>query len=277
MKKDLLISIFFRAVSYTVFAIIVGIFATFIIEGVRYFSPEFLFSYPKNGMKAGGIFPAIVGSMSFLVLSLLFAIPVGIGTGIFLSEYGKKSKIASIVLISITSLAGIPSIVFGLFGLSIFCITLGFKTSIISGSLTLAIMVLPVIASAVFEGVNSIPREIRESAYALGAKKTEVIFKILIPYSLSRIITAIILGGGRVIGETAPLLLTGAVFFSTKLPGSIFDPAMALPTHIYYLATAYGKDAQWMAKGSSAFLMIFVLVVYLIAFQIRRKTSAGKK
>lgn len=276
MKRDLVISTLFRIVSYLAFAIVIAIFLTTILDGVQYFSPEFFFEGPSKGMTAGGIFPAIIGSCIMLLLSLLFAIPIGLMTGIYLSEYGGRSKTAEILLTAITSLAGVPSVVFGLFGLAMFSIAFGFRTSILSGSLTLAIMTLPVISSSVHEALNSIPRDIRESAYALGAKKTEVIFKVLIPYARLRILTAILIGGGRVIGETAPVLLTGAIFYATRMPDSVFDPTMTLPTHIYYITMAYGEKAQWMAKGTISVLMIFVLIIYSIAFVIRNRMQKIK-
>jgi len=173
-------------------------------------------------------------------------------------------------------LAGVPSVVYGLFGLALFSIAFGFRTSIISGSLTLAIMTLPVISSAVQEALSSIPRDIRESAYALGANKTEVIFRVLIPYAKLRILTAILIGGGRAIGETAPVLLTGAIFYATSMPSSVFDPTMTMPTHIYYITMAYGESAQWMAKGTISVLMIFVLILYSIAFYLRKRMGKIK-
>ncbi len=273
MKKDLVISNIFRIVSYFIFTIVLMIFVLTIGNGISYFSFDFFTKAPMDGMTAGGILPAILGSLSVLALSLLFSIPIGMFTGIYLAEYGGRSAMAQLIMTAITSLAGVPSVVFGLFGLSLFCITFGFRTSLIAGSLTLSIMTLPVIASTVNEALKAIPRTVRESAYALGAKKTEVIFKVLIPYARSRILTAILIGGGRVIGETAPILLTGAIFFSTALPNSIMDPVMTLPSHIYYISMAYGENAQWMAKGTSAFLMIFVLIIYGIAFKVRRKMN----
>jgi phosphate transport system permease protein len=197
-------------------------------------------------------------------------------TGIYLSEYGRNSKLAEVILTAITSLAGVPSVVYGLFGLALFSIALGFRTSIISGSLTLAIMTLPVISSSVQEALSSIPRDIRESAYALGANKTEVIFRVLIPYAKLRILTAILIGGGRAIGETAPVLLTGAIFYATSMPSSVFDPTMTMPTHIYYITMAYGEGAQWMAKGTISVLMIFVLILYSIAFYLRKRMGKLK-
>jgi len=266
---DSIISAIFRIISYITFGIIMTIITVVIVDGIRYFNLSFFIDYPKQGMTAGGIGPAILGSLLMIFFILLFAIPIGVLTGTFLSEYGSKSRLGRIIDVSVTSLSGVPSVVYGLFGLALFSITLGFGTSLLSGSLTLAIMTLPVISSSVKEALSALPRELRESAYALGAKKTETIYKILFPAARNRIITAILIGSGRAIGETAPVLLTGAVFYSTKLPSSLFDPVMTLPTHIYFITMAYGESAQWMAKATSAFLLILILVIYLIAFRIR--------
>jgi len=268
-RIDSIISVIFRIISYITFGIILSIILIVILDGARYFKPSFFVEYPTQGMTAGGIGPAILGSFLMIFFILLFSIPMGVLTGTFLSEYGQKSKLGRIIDISVTSLSGIPSVVYGLFGLALFSITLGFGTSLLSGSLTLSIMTLPVISSSVKEALSSLPRELRESAYALGAKKTETIYKILFPAARNRIITAILIGAGRVIGETAPVLLTGAVFYSTKLPNSLLDPVMTLPTHIYFITMAYGESAQWMAKATSAFLIILILVIYSIAFRIR--------
>jgi len=276
MKTDLIISTVFRIISYAAFLVVIAIFATTILDGMRYFSLDFFFKPPLGGMTSGGIFPAILGSLYILSLTLLIAIPIGMMTGIYLSEYGRNSKIAEVILTAITSLAGVPSVVYGLFGLALFSIAFGFRTSILSGSLTLAIMTLPVISSAVQEALSSIPRVIRESAYALGANKTEVIFKVLIPYAKLRILTAILIGGGRAIGETAPVLLTGAIFYATSMPSSVFDPTMTMPTHIYYITMAYGENAQWMAKGTISVLMIFVLILYSFAFALRKRLAKEK-
>ncbi|HBT51653.1 MAG TPA: phosphate ABC transporter permease PtsA [Petrotoga sp.] len=266
---DSIISIIFRIISYIAFGIIMAIIVIVIVDGARYFTPAFFIEYPSQGMTAGGIGPAILGSLLMIFFILLFSIPIGVLTGTFLSEYGSKSRLGRIIDVSVTSLSGVPSVVYGLFGLALFSITLGFGTSLLSGSLTLAIMTLPVISSSVKEALASLPKELRESAYALGAKKTETIYKILFPAARNRIITAILIGSGRVIGETAPVLLTGAVFYSTQLPNSLLDPVMTLPTHIYFITMAYGENAQWMAKATSAFLIILILVIYSIAFKIR--------
>jgi len=276
MNRDLIISTIFRVISYFAFLIVIAIFAATIFDGMRYFSWDFFTKPPLQGMSAGGIFPAIMGSFYILGLTLLIAIPIGLMTGIYLSEYGRNSKLAEMILTAITSLAGVPSVVYGLFGLALFSIAFGFRTSILSGSLTLAIMTLPVISSSVQEALSSIPRDIRESAYAVGANKTEVIFRVLIPYAKLRILTAILIGGGRAIGETAPVLLTGAIFYATSMPSSVFDPTMTMPTHIYYITMAYGESAQWMAKGTISVLMIFVLILYSIAFYLRKRMGKIK-
>ncbi|QTA37787.1 phosphate ABC transporter permease PstA [Thermosipho ferrireducens] len=272
MKKDIIFTIILKSLSYIVLTIIVLFFGLVIISGVKYFTLSFFTQWPSNGMKEGGIFPAILGSLLMVSLSVLFAVPLGIITGVFLSEYG-TNKIARLIDISVTSLSGVPSIVYGLFGLSLFVITMNFRTSLLSGALTLSLLILPVIASASAEALKSLPEELRESAYALGARKNEVIFKVLIPAAKKRIITASLVGSGRAIGETAPIMLTGAVFYATQLPKGLFSPVMTLPTHIYYIVAAYGESAQWMAKASSAVLMVFVLILYSIAFLIRRDAS----
>ncbi|SHH51310.1 phosphate ABC transporter permease PstA [Thermosipho atlanticus] len=267
MKKDNVISILLKMLSYSISFLVLIFLILVIVNGMKYFSVEFFTSYPTDGMRNGGIFPAILGSIYMILLSSIFAIPFGIITGVFLAEFS-ENKLSKIIDLSVTSLSGVPSIVFGLFGLSLFCITLGFGTSLIAGALTLSIMTLPVISSATAEAICAIPVELKESAYALGLKRNEVIFKVLLPAAKKRLITAALIGFGRTIGETAPILLTGAVFYSTSLPKNIFSPVMTLPTHIYYLVAAYGESAKWMAQGTASFLMIFVLGIYLIAFLV---------
>jgi phosphate transport system permease protein len=248
-----------------------SIFVIIIADGIDEFTLSFFMESPREGMTKGGIFPAIIGSIEMMGFSLVFGFPLGLITGVYLSEFAGGRKSGKLLSIIVTSLSGVPSIVYGLFGYALFCVFFGFRTSLLSGSLTLALMTLPVIASSVKEALCAVPVHIRESAMALGANKTEVIFKIVIPYSKTRIITALLLGCGRIIGETAPILLTGTVFYSTHLADSVLDPVMTLPSHIYYLTVAYGEKAQWMAKGSSSVLLLIVLLVYSVAFFLRRK------
>ncbi|MCD6550712.1 phosphate ABC transporter permease PstA, partial [Thermotoga sp.] len=223
-----------------------------------------------SGMTEGGIFPAILGSFYLMVLTFLVSVPLGVFTGVFLSEYG-NNPVARWIDLSLTALSGIPSVVYGLFGLAFFCVALQFGTSMLAAALTLSLMTLPVISSSTREALKAIPIELRESALALGATKEETIFKVLLPAAKKSIITAVLVGGGRALGETAPVLLTGAVFYSTHLPKNLFSPVMTLPTHLYYIVAAYGESAQWMAKGTAAFLMIIVAAIYGIAFFLRRR------
>ena len=269
MKKDLVLSQVFRIVSYVVFSIILLMFVLVILGGIRYFSVSFFMEYPRNNMREGGIFPAILGSFYLMVLTFIVAVPLGVFTGVFLSEW--ENFFTKWIDVSLTSLSGIPSIVYGLFGLAFFCVALGFGTSMLAAALTLSLMTLPVIASATKETLKAIPVELREAAYALGATKIEVIFKVLIPAAKRGIVTAVLVGGGRALGETAPVLLTGAVFYSTFLPRSVFSPVMTLPTHIYYIMMAYGEKAQWMARATAALLLIVVAIIYSLAFYLRRR------
>jgi len=255
-----------RLLTYIVAILILIIFVLAFLPGLKYWSWEFFTTFPTDQMKAGGVFPAILGSFLITVVSLAIAIPLGIFLGIVLSEYN-----LSYIKFAVTILSGIPSVVFGLFGLGLFCITMNMRTSILAGGLTLSLMVLPVISSAVYEVMRAIPRELREAAYALGARKSEVIFDMLVPAVRNSIITVSFVSAGRVIGETAPLILTAAVFYATNLPRNLLSPVMTLPTHIYFLAAAYGTKARWMAEGSASILILFVILVYTIAFMFRRE------
>ncbi len=262
----------FKYLSFIVFALIIALFVLALIPGLKYWSFEFFTQFPKEGMTSGGIFPAILGSLILTLLALAISIPLGILLGVVLSEYNFQY-----IKFVVTILSGIPSVVYGLFGLSLFCIAMGMRTSILAGSLTLSLMVLPVISSSVYEVMKAIPNELREAAYALGARKSEVIFDMLIPSVKKSILTVSLISAGRVLGETAPLILTAAVFYSTNLPNSILSPVMTLPTHLYFLAAAYGEKARWMAEGTASVLIIFVIFVYTIAFALRRDSNVRSK
>ncbi len=255
-----------KILTYFISILIVFVFILAFLPGLKYWSWEFFSSFPEDQMTGGGIFPAILGSILLTAVSLVIAIPLGIFLGIVLSEYN-----LSYIKFAVTILSGIPSVVFGLFGLGLFCITMNMRTSILAGGLTLSLMVLPVISSSVYEVMRSIPRELREAAYALGARKSEVIFDMLVPSVRNSIITVSFVSAGRVIGETAPLILTAAVFYATNLPKNLLSPVMTLPTHIYFLAAAYGTKARWMAEGAASVLILFVILVYTIAFMFRRE------
>jgi phosphate transport system permease protein len=255
-----------RILTYIISSLIVALFILAFVPGLKYWSWEFFTQFPKERMTGGGIFPAILGSILLTVTSLAIAIPLGVLLGIVLSEYN-----LTYIKFAVTILSGIPSVVYGLFGLGLFCITMNMRTSILAGALTLSLMVLPVISSSVYEVMQAIPRELREAAYALGARKSEVIFEMLVPSVRNTILTVSFVSAGRVIGETAPLILTAAVFYATQLPKSLLSPVMTMPTHIYFLTAAYGSSARWMAEGTASVLILFVILVYTIAFMFRRE------
>lgn len=248
-----------------------------VARGWRAISWEFLTAMPYDSMTKGGILPCIVGTLSLGILSILISLPIGVASAIFLNEYAQKGKLIRIIRLGINNLAGVPSIVFGLFGLAFFCIVLKMGVSLIAGSLTLAVMILPVIIGATEEALRSVPDTYREASLGLGATKWQTIYKVVLPTALPGILTGSILGLSRAAGETAPIMFTGAVFFTPLLPKSIFDEVMALPYHIYVLATAGTNiDAtRPMQYGTSLVLIFLVLGMNLIAIiyrsRLRRK------
>lgn len=254
-------------VVYLVAGLVIWLFLLAFLPGLRYLSWEFFTKFPTGGMTEGGIFPALVGSVLITGLALAISVPLGIFLGIVLSEYNLPQ-----IKFTVTVLSGIPSVVYGLFGLALFSILMGMRTSVLAGALTLSLMVLPVISSAVYETIRAVPRELREAAYALGARKTEVIFEMLIPAVKRSLLTVSFVSAGRAIGETAPLILTAAAFYVTELPRNLLSPVMTLPTHIYFLAAAYGSKARWMAEGTASVLVLFVVLTFTIAFAFRRES-----
>ncbi len=244
-----------------------------LLKGAKVLSFDFIFKMPENSMTAGGIFPAILGTFYLVVMSIIFSAIPGIACAIYLNEYGPKGWISTMIRTSINNLSGVPSIVFGLFGLAVFVKKLGFGVSILSGSLTLSIVILPVIISSTREALMAIPQSMREASMALGATKWETVWNIILPQATPSILTAIIIGIGRAAGETAPILFTAAVFYSKELPRSIFSEVMALPYHIYALVTE-GTAPQSqipIAYGASIVLLFLVIIISLSAIYIRQK------
>jgi phosphate transport system permease protein len=233
---------------------------------------EFLTQPPLNAMTQGGVAPAIIGSLYLTVTAILFAFPLGIACAIYLSEYSSKSFIVNIVRISINNLAGVPSVVFGLFGLAVFVKLFNFGVSILSGGLTLGILVLPVIISASQEALKAVPQSLREASLALGATQWQTIKKVVLPSAIPGILTGVILSIGRVAGETAPILFTAAAFYLKGYPTSIFSEVMALPYHIYALMTegAHPDEQVAIAYGCCLILLCLVLLVSSLAIVIRQ-------
>ena len=248
-------------------------------KGGKVLSLSFLLEAPKEGMTKGGIFPAIIGTLYLTILTILFALPLGVFAAIYLSEYAKSGTIIKIIRTAINTLAGVPSIVFGLFGLAIFVNLFGFGVSVLSGALTLAILILPIIINASEEAIKTVPHSFREAAYALGATKRQAITKVVIPTALPNILTGAIISVGRAAGETAPILFTAATFYTRKLPTSFMNEVMALPYHIYALMTegTARKFQVPIAYGTAVVLMILVLSVNLVAIIIRYRMRKRKK
>ncbi len=268
---------FFRLISLMVVAILFVILGFIMIKGIHVINWEFLTAMPKDGMTGGGIYPAIIGTLCLIAGSMVFAFPVGVLSAIYMNEYLKETFLKKFIRTMTNNLAGIPSIVFGLFGMSLFVNTLKFGDSILAGSLTLGLMVLPVIIRTTEEALKSVDDTLRIGSYALGATRLQTIRRVVLPVAFPNIITGLILSIGRVSGETAPILFTVAVYFLPKLPHGIFDQVMALPYHLYVLTTSGTNVAESrpMAYGTAFVLIMIVLILNLLANLIRR--IAGKK
>jgi len=240
---------------------------------------SFIFDFPKEGMTKGGIFPAIVGTLCLSIGAILFSLPLGVFSAIYLTEYAKSSKLTRVIRIGINSLAGTPSVVFGLFGLAVFVKLFGFGVSILAGALTLGMLILPTIIRASEEAILAVPQTFRDASYALGASKWQTITHIVLPSAMPGILTGVILGIGRAAGETAPILFTAATFYTRRLPKSIFDEVMALPYHIYALMTEGTKPELQVpiAYGTAVVLLILVVGINLIAILIRTKKRRVRK
>ncbi len=256
----------------------VGLIVCIIIQkGVPAINWQFLSDIPRQGMRAGGIFPALVGTVYLVMGAIVFALPIGLLAAIHLSEYAKDNLLTRIIKLAIVNLAGVPSVVYGLFGLALFVVFFKFGASILSGSLTLGIMILPIIITASREAIESVPQSFREVSLSLGASKWQTIRHIVLPNAIPGILTGTILGLGRAAGETAPILFTVAAFYLPQLPKSVFDQAMALPYHLYVISTQVPNVDEKIRYGTALVLLFLVLVMNLIAIIIRYRFRKKKK
>jgi len=248
-----------------------GILIYVFVNGISVISWDFITLPPTDSMTKGGIMPAILGTLYLTIGAIAVALPLGVVSAIYLTEYAKQGKFIRLIRTGINCLAGVPSVVFGLFGLGFFVVYLHFGSCILSGALTLAALILPTIIGASEEALKAVPQMFREASLALGVSKWQTIYKIILPTALPGILTGSILGIGRAAGETAPIMFTAAAFFTAKLPGSIFDEVMALPYHIYVLATAgtHIEQTRPIQYGTVLVLVGLVLGVDLIAIIIR--------
>jgi len=240
-----------------------------VYKGIGTINWEFLTAMPRQGMREGGIFPAIVGTVSLVAGTILFALPLGVGSAIYLTEYAKQGFLTRMIRLAILNLAGVPSVVYGLFGLGLFVLFLGFGSSILAGALTLACLVLPIVITASEEALKSVDFSYRQASLALGATKWQTIRHVVLPHAAPGIITGMILAIGRAAGETAPILLTVAAFFLPRLPKSIFDQAMALPYHLYIISTQVPGMPESIKYGTALVLLGIVSVFFAIATAIR--------
>ncbi|HLS70643.1 MAG TPA: phosphate ABC transporter permease PstA [Chitinophagaceae bacterium] len=277
-KQGLAFSLF-KFFAVLVVGILFSIVFFILFNGIKVINWEFLTKSPSNGMLSGGIFPAIIGTIYLIIGSIIFAVPFGVSAAIYNIEYGKNNWFVKIMRIMTNNLAGVPSIIFGLVGMALFVNKLNFGPSLISGALTLAILILPLIIRTTEEALKSVPEDYRTSSYSLGASKLTTIRKVVLPAAIPNILTGIVLSIGRVSGETAPILFTVAAYFLPHLPQSIYDQAMALPYHLYVLVTS-GTDleaSRSMAYGTALVLVAIVFAMNLLAGFFRNKMNKLNK
>ena len=267
----------FRIISFLIIGVLISILLFIVSKGLSVISWEFLTEMPKNGMTEGGIFPALIGTLLLEIGSMLFAFPVGVLAAIYMNEYVKNGWYKKYIKQMTNNLAGVPSIVFGLFGMSLFVNKLNFGDSILAGSLTLGLLTLPVIIRTTEEALKAVDDSFRQASFGLGASKWVTTSKVVFPIAFPNIITGLILSIGRVSGETAPILFTVAAYFLPKLPTSIFDQVMALPYHLYVISTSGTniEASRKMAYGTALVLIFIVLITNLLANALRK--YFGKK
>jgi phosphate transport system permease protein len=230
---------------------------------------EFIMQSPRNGMKEGGIFPAIVGTILLIIGTMLCSLPIGVLAAIYLVEYAKDNFFTRLIKLSVVNLSGIPSIVYGLFGFTLFVLFLRLGTSILSGSLTLAIMSLPVIITATKEALESVPWSFREISYSLGATRWQTVRNCVLPYALPGILTGTVLSLSRAAGETAPILFTVAAFYLPRLPRTVFDQVMALPYHLYVISTQVPNMPAKLSFATAFVLIALVFLMNLVSIILR--------
>jgi phosphate transport system permease protein len=269
----------FRLAAAVVVAALGALIFFLIIQGAGAISWTFLTEPPREAMTKGGIFPAIVGTLCLTVGAILAALPLGLSSAIYLSEYAKEGTTLRVIRLGIQNLAGVPSVVFGLFGLALFVVFLGFGMSILAGSLTLGFLILPTVIGASEEALRQVPATFREASLALGATRWQTIRKVVLPAALPGILTGSILGIGRAAGETAPIMFTAATFYTLHLPNSPLDEVMALPYHVYVLATAgtHIDQTRPLQYGTVLVLITLVLGLNLVAIVIRARMRRKKR
>jgi phosphate transport system permease protein len=250
-----------------------------IFRGASAINWEFISQGPKEGMTAGGILPAIVGTALLAIGAILFSLPLGVLSAIYLTEYSRSTRLKSVIRVGVNSLSGVPSVVFGLFGLAIFVKLFGLGISVLAGALTLGVMVLPTIIQASEEALLTVPKSFREASLSLGASRWQTTWKVILPTALPNILTGVILAIGRAAGETAPIMFTAAAFYLLSLPSSPLDKVMALPYHIYALMTegTHPEKQTAIAYGTALILLVVVSLINAVAVFLRIRARKAKK
>lgn len=276
-KVQELFRILFLMMTILLIVPVVIILGTLIFKGSSIISYDFLFTNPTEGMTAGGIFPALFGTIWLVVVALLISVPIGIAAAIYLSEYAGDNWFTRIINLAIINLAGVPSIVHALFGVGAFVMFFGFGTSILAASLTLAIMTLPVVIVSTRESLQAVPFAFREACWNMGATRWQTIRRVVLPNSISGILTGIILEVSRTTGETAPIMFTGAVFFTPFLPQSVFDQTMAMSLHLFVVATQVPGVPDALPYGVALVLIAMVLLMNSVSIAFRMYLRGKKK
>jgi phosphate transport system permease protein len=256
---------------------VIAILTVLIIEGAPAISWEFLLDDPKDGMTAGGVFPALIGTIWIVVGALIASVPVGVAAAVYLSEYAPDNTLTRLINLAIINLAGVPSIVHALFGVGAFVLFFGFGTSILAASCTLAVMTLPVVIVSTREALQAVPRAFREACWNMGATRWQTIRRVVLPNSVSGILTGVILEVSRTTGETAPIMFTGAAFFLPFLPESMFDQTMAMSLHLFVVATQVPGVPESLPFGVALVLIGMVLVMNAASIAFRMHLRGKKK
>jgi phosphate transport system permease protein len=276
LSQKIAFALLFLATLLVVLPVAVILFII-VAKGASAIRWDFLFTMPRDGMTAGGILPAILGTLYLVLGAVLFAVPLGVAAAVYLVEYSSDNRFSRLVKLAIVNLAGVPSVVYGLFGLGIFVTFFRFGASILSGALTLGIMILPVIITSSREALESVPRHFRTVSLSLGASRWQTIRHSVLPHALPGIMTGMILGLGRAAGETAPILFTVAAFYLPRLPQSLFDQTMALPYHLYVISTQVPGIPENVRYGTALVLLALVLLLNLAAIVLRSRFRRKKK
>lgn len=272
-----LFRLLFGAMTIMLIVPVLAILAVLISEGGPAISFDFLFTYPTDQGRAGGILPALIGTVWLVSVALIASVPIGVAAAIYLSEYAPDNWLTRLINLAIINLAGVPSIVHALFGLGAFVVFFDFGVSILAASLTLAIMTLPVVIVSTRESLQAVPHAFREACWNMGATRWQTIRKVVLPNAVSGILTGVILEVSRTAGETAPIMFTGAVTFYPFLPQSVFDPTMAMSMHLFVISTAVPNMPEEMRYGTALVLIMMVLLMNATSIAFRMYLRSRKK